>query len=214
MVIGFFSAVPVAGPISALILRRAIKGRTRNVKGIAAGSALAEAIYVFLALWGFGSLFSRYDFVTPLSKGFGALILTLLGLLFVFKPGKPVSTADELADAALEEARLVDRKRKGFVLGFGITALNPTLIATWSAGATTLYSSGLITYSISSSALFATGVAAGVTAWFLVLLKLVRRHHGKLDPCTLAHIQRAVGAVLLAAGAWFAWSFAAYYWRV
>ena len=57
---GFAGSIPLAGPTTMLVLSFGIQGRIRAAAGVAAGSALPEAIYASLALWGFGALIERF----------------------------------------------------------------------------------------------------------------------------------------------------------
>ncbi|NDG85904.1 MAG: hypothetical protein EBX52_12825, partial [Proteobacteria bacterium] len=51
--LGFFGAVPVEGPVSALALQFGLKHQYHKGRLLAIGAGLAEAIYTLLAFLGF-----------------------------------------------------------------------------------------------------------------------------------------------------------------
>jgi threonine/homoserine/homoserine lactone efflux protein len=70
--------------------------------------------------------------------------------------------------------------RSSFALGLGLTALNPTFLATWSAAVAVLHSTGMVPASLAAAVPFAAGAGAGIFSWFAVMLALLRRSEGKL----------------------------------
>ena len=88
-------------------------------------------------------------------------------------------------------------------IGLGITGLNPTLIATWTAVTATAFSTGLATYSLWGAVMFAVGVFAGISLWFLLLLEGLDRFRDRVTPRTLDRIVQGMGVFLLIVGAWF-----------
>jgi len=198
--LGFIGSIPVAGPIAALVVSRGVQGRYRSGAFIALGGGIAEAIYSFLAFWGVSAFLTRYPLIVPASRLLGAVVLTVLGVAFLrsrnVAEGKP---------AKGEESR-----GGSFVLGFTITALNPTLIATWTAIVTTIYSTGALQFSTSQALPFALGSMVGIAGWFLLLLALIRSHRERFTVRTLQIVVRAVAVILLVMAAWFAWSFVEY----
>jgi threonine/homoserine/homoserine lactone efflux protein len=197
---GFVGSIPVAGPISALVLSRGIEGRFRSGAFIALGGAIAEAGYAFLAFWGFSAFLARYAFIVPVSRGLAALILTGLGISFLRM--KDVA-------AAAGQAR-ADTPWASFALGGTITALNPTLIATWTAVVTTLYSTELLRFSTGKAYPFAGGTLTGIAIWFLSLLGLIRAYKDRFSARTLTVVVRVVGVVLLVTAGWFFYRFVEY----
>ena len=197
---GFIGSIPVAGPISALVLSRGLAGRFRSGAFIAVGGALAEAGYAFLAFWGFSAFLARYAFIVPVSRALAAVILTALAISFLRM--KNVATAGGQARA--------DTAWASFTLGFTITALNPTLIATWTAVVTTLYSTDLLSFSTGKAYPFAAGTLSGIAIWFLTLLGLIRAYKDRFSPRTLTVILRVVGVMLLGTAGWFLYRFVQY----
>ena len=190
---GFLGSLPVAGPIAALVLARALEGRLRAGLALAAGAALAEAGYAALTFWGVSSLIARYPAAVPASRGVAAAILLVLGVLLLrSRPLIPGASAP------------IDRARGSLLLGFTITALNPTLLVTWTAATGTLAASGWLRLTPTLVAPFAVAVAMGIVAWFVLLIALVGRHQRRLEPRTLRRMLQVTGLALLALAAWLA----------
>jgi threonine/homoserine/homoserine lactone efflux protein len=192
---GFVASMPIAGPIGALVFARALQGRTREGFQIAVGAAVAEAVYVGLAFWGYAELLRRYHWLEPVSNGVAAVILFVLGVLFIRHQGAdaPVETAKPGAPGA------------GFFVGFTIMGLNPTLLATWTAASAALLSSGLVTLGPSHAIPFSLGALVGIVLWFATLLRLVTQFRDRFSYATLARVIRTMGWVLLCISAWFVW---------
>jgi threonine/homoserine/homoserine lactone efflux protein len=190
--LGFFGSIPVAGPVAALVVARGMIGRRRSACGVAAGGALAEGIYAALAFLGFAELLARVPILQPITRGLAAAVLTVLGVLFLRHRTRPRQP---------EEARA--GLGGGFLLGFSITALNPTLIATWSAAAATLFSTGLVTLEGALALPFGLGVVCGIISWFCLLLVLLGRLRERFRQQTLERVIQVMGVFLLGVAAWF-----------
>jgi threonine/homoserine/homoserine lactone efflux protein len=190
-VFGFVGSMPVAGPIAALVFAQGLQGRLRSAAAIAVGGALAEAIYAFLAFWGFASFLTTYPWVVPVSRGVAATVLIILGVIFARHraPAEPPATRRGWGG--------------GLLLGFAITALNPTLIATWSAATTTLFSTGWVRFVPALAPAFAAGACVGIAGWFALLLLLLRRYRDRFRASVLTAVIRAMGFFLIAVGLWF-----------
>lgn len=197
---GFLGSVPVAGPISALVLSRGVQGRFKAGAFIALGGGLVEALYAFLAFWGFSTFLVTYPIIEPISRGAGAVVLLGLGLSFVLKK------EDEPA-----KAPPLDSKRGSFFLGAWICAINPTLILTWSGFVTTLYSSGVVEFHGSHALPFAAGCASGICGWFLALLAIIRRYRERFSSAVIRRVVNVIGVLLLGLGLWFAVRFVQYF---
>lgn len=198
---GFFGSIPVAGPIAALVLKRGIDGRYRSAALIGVSAALAEAIYAFLSFWGFSSFLKPYPFVEPLSKGVAAVILIGLGISFARY--RVVQKTDD------EKPRDTSTWRS-LALGFTITALNPTLIATWTAATTTLYSTGLVELAPREALPFALGSFVGIAGWFGAFTYVLKRYAGKFKPVWLERGVRVIGVLLIGLGGFFGYRLVVY----
>jgi threonine/homoserine/homoserine lactone efflux protein len=201
-VFGFVGSMPVAGPISILVFGRGLENRGRSGTYLATGSALAESVYAYLAFWGFSELLANHSWIEPISRGLAAVLFLGLGLRLALK--RPAGDAQPLAP---EPA--VGNKRS-FLLGFTITALNPTLIATWGAAVTALHSLDIVNFGSRGALTFSIGVCLGISAWFVLLLWLLRRFRGRFQRSTLERTVQIMGGVLILLGLFFAVRFVTY----
>lgn len=201
---GFIGSIPVAGPIALLVFAYGMRGENKNAVLVAVGGAIAESIYAYMAFWGLAKILVRHPEVVANSRGAGAVILLGLGAYFFFRRKQPEADAKPAAPRG---------RKRSFLLGITVTALNPTLIVTWTAAATTLFSSGLIASSPGHALPFAIGAFGGIVAWFVVLVVLLHRYRSRISQATLAKIVRVVGVLLFALGLWFAWGAIAYFVR-
>ncbi len=194
---GFFGSIPVAGPVAALVLKHGMTGRAKSGAWVGLGCAAAEALYAFVAVWGFATYLAEYPWIEPTSRAVAALILGALAVVFLrYRSPK-----------ASEDRAPVESPLKSLSVGFSVTLLNPTLIATWTGATTTLYSTGLVELSARSAPWFAAGAFAGISGWFAGLSYLLHRVSGNFRTATIDRAVRGVGVVLLLLAAWFAWRF-------
>lgn len=191
-VFGFIGSMPIAGPIAILVFGRGIEDRARSGIYLAAGAAIAESAYAYLAFWGFSELLSRYAFIEPVSRAAAAIILTGLGVHLARKrsdPNAPVMPPDPNVG-----------NKRSFMLGFTITALNPTLIATWTAAVTTVYSLHVVKFDAGGALPFSIGACLGITSWFAILLSLLRRFRARFSRASLERTLRVMGYALIGLG--------------
>ncbi len=188
---GFIGSVPLAGPIAVMVLARATLRRFGEALRIALGASVAEGLYAGGAFWGFSRLSSRSDLVVPISRAAATVIFLALGVRFVFWRPK-------------EESDRRENKAGTALLGFTISALNPTLFVTWSAAAAFVQSGhdqGSVRTQLDAIP-FGVVAAAGIGSWFLVLVTLLRRYEGHVPKNALSWSVRALGLCLVALGVW------------
>lgn len=201
--IGFVTSMPVAGPISLLVFSRGLEGRNHAGVYLAIGSAIAESMYAYLAFWGFSTLLAAHSWIEPASRGLTAVLLTALGIRFT----RIKTTAPEGEQKLVQKVGI----KRSFLLGLTITALNPTLIATWSAGVAMLHSFDLVAFGPSLALPFAAGVCCGSAGWFAVLLSLLRRYKSRFPAQTLDRTLRVMGVFAIALGIYFGVRFVFYF---
>ena len=192
--VGFIASTPIAGPIAALLFARSIDGRYRSAFYIGLGSVLPEAAYAFLAFWGFSKLLADHAWIVPVSDGAAAAILLVLGITFLRRKRD--------ADAPERDA---EGLAGSFVLGFTISALNPTLIATFTGVVTMLFSTGWVKFEPALALPFGLGTAAGVFAWYVTLIQLVRHYKKGFNREKLNRVIRFFGFFVLGISGWFLW---------
>ncbi|HEU4536143.1 MAG TPA: LysE family transporter, partial [Polyangiaceae bacterium] len=199
-IFGFVGSMPVAGPIALLVFAYGAAGRARSAFYVALGAALAESLYAFVTFWGFAELLQRYPLVVPVSQALGSVVLLATGAYLLLRRRRD--------DAGPSSERPRAKGGGKVLLGFTITALNPTLLVTWTAAVTALSSAlghGLRT---ADALPFAAGACAGIVGWFTLLLALMHKYREKFSPRTLDRVARGAGALVLGLGVWFAVSFA------
>jgi len=189
-VLGFVGSMPVAGPVGVLVLTRSAEGRFRDALRLALGAATAEAVWAFLAFWGFATFAARHHLVLPISHAVTAIVLLVVGARFVrWKPKPPPPGA-------------IRPGRSPFAIGFGVSILNPTLVVTWSAVTTALYARQIVTMSGWLAFPFGIAAGAGGAAWFALLVKLMRRYGKSIPERAIKWIVRGMGVVLVVVAVW------------
>ncbi|MFO0611761.1 MAG: LysE family transporter [Polyangiaceae bacterium] len=188
---GFLGSIPVAGPISALVLHRGLNRRYASAIWIGWGGALAEGLYALVTFFGFAKYLTKYPWIDTVSRGLAAVILIGLGISFMRYKTK-TGEDKKKADSALQS----------FGLGFTITAINPTLIATWAAMAVTLASAGM-TMTPADAVPFSIGAATGIGGWFSVFVWILRRYGERFNPRTLERVVQIIGLAVVGLGVWF-----------
>ncbi len=189
---GFFGAMPLAGPVALVVFSKGMEGHRRAALFTAAGASAAEFAYAWLAFLGFATLLAQIDWVLDASKLVAAFVLAALGVALIRRQSSDV-----------REPGAESRGRTSFVVGFLLTALNPTLIATWSAAITTLYSTQIVEFQPSHALPFALGVFSGDMLWYWLMLLLIRKHSGRLGRQWLTLVLRFMGWALVALSLWF-----------
>jgi threonine/homoserine/homoserine lactone efflux protein len=200
---GFVGSMPVAGPIALLVFGRGLENRARSGLYLACGAAIAESIYAYLAFWGFSAFLVKYEWVVPVSRAGAAVILIALGLHFARRkntPEKQLTPPDPNVG-----------NKRSFMLGFTITALNPTLIATWTAAVTMVYSLDVVRFDAGGALPFSLGALVGITAWFVTLLYLLGRFKSRFSHKSINRVLRGMGILLLVLGAGFVARFIDYF---
>lgn len=191
---GFVGAIPVAGPVSALVLHRGIRRQYAEGFQLALGASLAEGIYVALAAFGFHTWIASSPWIGSLAVRIAACILIALGIHFI-------RSRRFLSRPRIGPSEATHSKKGGpFWLGFSISLINPTLMVTWTTILTTLHPLRVIPSSWDGVFALAFGAALGIAAWFRLMLRMLRQSDGKLRPEVLERFLLAIGAVLIVFG--------------
>ena len=196
-VLSFLGSVPIAGPIAVIIVSKALEHRNRAAFFISIGASVAEAIYAYLAFWGFSTVLGSYPSLVPASRLIGACILTALGIYLVVRKSKTPEQAK-----ARDQSNAVGIRN--VLLGFSMTIVNPTLIVTWTAAVGAAHSTGVLRMYQRDAWTFSLGVLAGINTWFATLLVLLGRFKKNVTPQTIDKLIRGIGGLLIVLGAIFA----------
>jgi threonine/homoserine/homoserine lactone efflux protein len=190
---GFFGAVPVAGPISALVLRLGIERRYQEGRILAAGAGIAESVYVLLAFMGFQELIESRPSLRIIATLLAAIVLILLGLSFILK-------RKELSRPPTDPANSSASGNNAFWIGLSISLANPTLLLTWTTFLSILSAYSLFPFDRLHSFFFSAGVGVGITLWFSTLISILKRSEGRLPERTLNGVLITIGALLILLG--------------
>lgn len=190
---GFLGSMPLAGPVAVLVVSQGVRRQYRHAFRIAVGAAVAESMYALVAFIGFSAFIGRHSLFIPISRGVAAVILISLGVRFALW-----KDADSEPGPAREKPGA-----SSFLLGFSITALNPTLLATWGAATAALFGSGIGAFTSWMAAPFALAAGIGIVSWFAVVLTLLRRFGEHFPQRAMTWIVRAMGVMLVCIGTWF-----------
>jgi threonine/homoserine/homoserine lactone efflux protein len=122
---GIFFSMPIAGPISIIIVSRAFEGKLRYCTRIAIGSTIVEFFYVFIVVYGINALFRFYQPVIPYLIFVGALFVIYAGI----KIFRRKITLDEFNATKVITDKL--ENRGGMRTGIILNLTNPTLFIGW-----------------------------------------------------------------------------------
>lgn len=187
-VLSFLGSLPMTGPLALLVLDRTVIGERRSAFWIALSGALVEGV-VAGAIAAFLPLVLRYSTsIVRIARVSGAIVIFVVGLSLVLRP----QTVTQLQTT---------HKRQSLLAGFLATALNPTLLATWTIAVTALHANGLLDGGLRVGPLFGVGVVAGVIAWFVVLALLASVGSPARMGSYRAALGRSVGGILLVVSA-------------
>jgi len=181
---GFIGSIPLTGPIAVMVFSLGVQRHYGAAVRVGLGAALAEAIYAAIAFWGFTTFLANRPLILPISHGVSALILLLLGAYFLRWKA--------------EEGALSGKTRNitGFLLGLTISALNPTLLATWSAAVGFRFHQAFEPRSTTFGATFGAAAGAGVACWELLFIWLLRRYENHIPRSMLTRVVRVLGLLL------------------
>lgn len=190
-VFGYVGSMPLAGPLAVMTVSRAARKQFGEALRVGFGAALAEGIYAGGAFFGYASLLGRRGVVVPISRAASAIVLGAMGVHFMF--WRPTETKDER-----------ESKVGTALLGFTVSAANPTLFLTWSTAVALLYSHGLRQPSPAFAIPFGICAASGVAGWFATLVVLLRRFGDRLPQEAFTRVVRGMGVLLVGIAAWSA----------
>jgi threonine/homoserine/homoserine lactone efflux protein len=199
--LGWLGSMPMAGPVSVLVVKRGLAGRVRCGMALAIGAALAETLWCAAALFGYGALLDRWAWVRPAAGGVGAVIMTILGLRLLL--GKPL--VRDVQNGPDAPRRSWPRE---FVLGFSIVLVNASILLSWLGILAALHALGMdTTLQLGSGShaprlSFVAGVPIGIVSWFSVLLWTMRHTGTLVREDWIGRAVRVLGVVLLAGAAW------------
>lgn len=187
LVVGFVGSVPVAGPISVLVLQRAVDGKRKSALLTGVGGAVGEAIYATGVGVALPVLHNQVQAAVPITRAVGAVVITVVGLVLSFR-----------SDILKERA---PKKDSGDVLtGLAASLFNPTIIATWTVVIGSVYADGWLPRKPILGVPLGVGVLLGVTAWYAIVVAAADRVKRLLGRSRRRKLIRGIGVVLVGVG--------------
>ena len=190
---GFFATIVATGPVTFLVFRNALLGRYNRAAAMIFGSSIMESIYCVMALSVVSSLFLESDKIRLFSRGISALILFFIGI-YLYR-----TNLNEEISSGVGQLRKKE-KRKSFLSGFILVAINPTIILTWSAAITALISFKIIKInSLFGIFIFSLAATIGMICGGLSMIVLIRQFKIKFPKKILGNLLKLIGIGLIIA---------------
>jgi threonine/homoserine/homoserine lactone efflux protein len=191
--LGWLGSMPLAGPVSALVVKRGLTGRTLHGLMVATGAALAETGWCAAALFGYGALLDRWDWLRPAAGAVGGVLLVTLGLRLALgrhlhEPGRDAPTTSRHGWAG------------EFILGFSIVTVNVSVLLSWLGVLAALHALGIEMITRDARLQFVIGLPVGIMAWFSLLIWLLGHTRSRISHDWVGRALRVLGVVLSAAG--------------
>ena len=193
IVLGILSSILPLGPVTVLVVRRSLAADHRGALKIGLGRVVPECIYCGLAAFGITALLDRFPDVRVGIEGLGTVLFLVIGIwLWVQDPRPPTSATGEE-----DEASRARRQRWGDWSGFIISALNPTLILSWSAGIAIAMSMLRVEPTTLDKLIFPVALGVGIVLGYLILVDGLRRWGERIGDHLLRWILRAMAVVFI-----------------
>jgi len=125
LIAGIVFSMPVTGPVSILIVSKALQGKLRYCTRTAIGATIVEFFYVFIVVYGIAALYSYYQPVIPYLILIGALFVILVSIKII---------RHKFEFSALESQAIITDKTKnrgGMRTGIILNLTNPSLFINW-----------------------------------------------------------------------------------
>lgn len=199
--ISAFASDFATGPVTFLVFRNALLGKYGKSFALIFGSAIMEMIYCAVALIFIGAILSQGTRIKIFSEAVSFVIFFIIGIyLFKTNPNKRQSV--ELGGISTKE------KTQSFLTGFILTALNPTIILTWSAAVAVLLSIDLLVISSYFDViLFTLAAGLGTITGTIIMIFLVHHFRLKFSERVIRFILRIIGIVLIGLSIYFFYNF-------
>jgi threonine/homoserine/homoserine lactone efflux protein len=186
--LAFVGSIPMTGPLALLVLDRIIAAQRRAALWIALAGALVEGVIAAVVATLLPLVLRHSEAIILRARLSGALVIFAVGMTLALRPDLMTNIK-------------TDRKRQSFLAGFLTTALNPTLLATWTVTVTALHANGLLKGDGALGPVFGLGVAMGALGWFALVLLLARKSRIARLEKHRATFGRSIGIVLAVLGA-------------
>lgn len=183
------SSVPV-GPINFAIFQTTFTKGRKAALMIGIGGMIADTIYCFLGLWLSGLIAENQN--PAIFKWLNVLtipVVIFLGLMMIRNRNKEPDHRSER-----------EGSRGGIIMGIMLGISNPVLFAYWLWVATIVLANGWIQPTFPYYLSFALGVAAGISAFFLIFIQIVAMTTKKMSTKFRSTFSMLIGIGFIAFG--------------
>ena len=188
---GFLSSTLALGPVTFLVFRNALIGKYGRGVAMIFGSSLMEAIYCATALTLVSTVLSYNHKIQIFSRAVSFFLFLIIGI-YLLK-----TNLDREISSGVKEASKGE-KSKSFLAGFVLVALNPTIILTWSAAITVLYSLKIVAIStFLDIVVFALFAAIGTICGGLSMIFLIKIYKINFSRQSIKVILKLFGIILI-----------------
>lgn len=122
---GIIYSMPIAGPISIIVVSKAFQGKVRFCLRTALGAAITEGIVVFIVVYGIAALLDYYKPIIPYFLFIGAAFVVIIGIRII---------KQKIDLKSLESNNIITDKHKnrgGMRTGIVLNISNPSLLINW-----------------------------------------------------------------------------------
>ena len=122
---GIIYSMPIAGPISIIVVSKAFQGKKRFCLRTGLGAAITESIIVFIVVYGIASLLDFYKPIIPYFLLAGAVFIIIIGIRIM---------KQKFDLKSLESNNIITdkyRNRGGMRTGIVLNLSNPSLLINW-----------------------------------------------------------------------------------
>jgi threonine/homoserine/homoserine lactone efflux protein len=197
LALGIFSAIVPLGPVTVLVLRRALAGDAPGALRLGLGRAPVEAFYCGLATFGIVALLDRFPGARASVELLGTVVFLAVGVWLLMQRSTPTPTSTEAPTAAELRAR-----RWGDWSGFIISMLNPTLLLSWSAIVGVAVSMGGIEPTLLDKIAFPLALGLGIVIGYAILVAVLRRYGERVEHAWVQRAIQAMGGVFVGLSLW------------
>jgi threonine/homoserine/homoserine lactone efflux protein len=196
--LGIFSAIVPLGPVTVLVLRRALAGDSSGALRLGLGRVPAETFYCALATFGIVALLDRFPGARASVEVLGTVVFLAVGVWLLVQRSTPApASSGETPTAAEARAR-----RWGDWSGFIISMLNPTLLLSWSAMVGVAVSMGGIEPTLLDKIGFPLALGLGIALGYVILVQVLRRYGERVEHAWVHRAIQAMGAVFVGLSLW------------
>ena len=190
--LGFAKSIVPLGPTGVLVVQRGLEHRYARAMWIALGGAIAEVLYCAGALMGLRALTARHPTVLEALNEAGIAVIAIVGAYMVLRPPHAHAGKTPVDDGGHRE----------LLLGFSTTALNPTLLFTWSLIVGVLASQRQLRFDEPVRMAFPFAVVLGALSCNATMMLAIRRFRHHLSDRAATVIVRVFGVVLIVVALW------------